>query len=132
MPIFPAILLFVYTRTCLMADVRAFAVFLRVYWKPCPCSLLNNWAELLWSKHFESRRSPPPWIFPRLGLVIASHFMIEICQAGYLVDVFPILYDLARTAGWEPYSLHDILIAHVFWAGSVLCRPCTTSQRQMN
>ena len=43
-----------------MADVRAFAVFLRVYWKPCPCSLLNNWAELLWSKHFESRRSPPP------------------------------------------------------------------------
>ena len=38
-------------------------------------------------------------------------------------DLFPILYDIARGAGWNPYNLHDI--AHVSFAGSVLCRSCT-------
>ena len=41
-------------------------------------------------------------------------------------DLFPVLYDLAHVAGWEPYSLHEL--ANVSWVGSVLvCRSCTTS-----
>ena len=44
----------------------------------------------------------------------------------YLYDLYD-LYDIAHVAGWEPYNLHDQLIAHVSLVGSVLYRSCTTS-----
>ena len=30
------------------------------------------------------------------------------------------LYDLAHVAGWDLQNLHDLLVAHVSWVGSVL------------
>ena len=39
--------------------------------------------------------------------------------------MFPILCDLAHVAGWDLFSVQNLLIAHVSWLGSVLNRPCS-------
>ena len=39
----------------------------------------------------------------------------DLDPPGQIYNLFSILYDLARVAGWEPYNLHDL--ADDFWIG---------------
>ena len=53
--------------------------------------------------------------------------MIWIFQGRYIPDLYDLsdlsdLYDLAHVGGREPNDLHDLLIKHVSWVGSVLHR----------
>ena len=71
----------------------------------------------------------------RLGIASVSHggqitgasrFTIQIFKGRCSCD----LYDLAHSAGWEPYKLHDL--QHMFaGVGSVPYRSCTASRTGM-
>ena len=71
--------------------------------------------------------APPAKEVLHLGQIVGSH---SSWSRSLKADLFPMLYDLyglAYVAGWEPYDLHDLLIAHVSWVGSVPYRSCTAS-----
>ena len=56
----------------------------------------------------------------------ASRFTIQIFKGRCSCD----LYDLAHSAGWEPYKLHDL--QHMFaGVGSVPYRSCAASPKGM-
>ena len=46
-----------------------------------------------------------------------NRFLLHDLDISKHLDLFPILYDLAHVAGWEPYNLHDL--GRVSWVGSV-------------
>ena len=60
----------------------------------------------------------------RLSLQFYSSWPTSARQSRCILDLYDLcdlhdLYDLAHVAGWKPYNLHHLLIAHVSWVEPV-------------
>ena len=54
-----------------------------------------------------------------LGRTVSSHYITtahDLHLPGR-ADLFPIVYDLAHVAVWDPYNVHDL--AHVSWVDTI-------------
>ena len=100
------------------------------------CELVGNKRKKHFGDECESYPLPPapPYCFGSSVFACSTAVVLQTPQTdnqfplqwswSFKTDVFPILYDLAHAAGWDPYNLHDL--AHASCVGSVLCRSCTT------
>ena len=71
----------------------------------CSSARLRVIAERVFHQDFLSCLNRGCIFTPRTGHRFPLH------DLDIKTDVFPILYDLAHVAGWDPYNLHDL--AHV-------------------